>query len=96
MDAYLDPLAIVQSGPPQESVLEHEAQRLDQVQTCTRIGTQPHEVACIGGDLGFVEDDVKHLSGARFGVKFREVNLEKSVLRLRIKGLSGTKSNNFV
>ena len=67
-DAY--PLVIIESGTSQLSVVEFETQRMDQMQLSSGISTQAYNVARIGRDLWFVEDDVKHVTDERLATEF--------------------------
>ena len=67
-DAY--PLVIIESGTSQLSVVEFETQRMDQMQLTSGISTQAYNVARIGRDLWFVEDDVKHVTDERLATEF--------------------------
>jgi len=59
-------LVVIQAGAAHSTVRELEAQWLDQMQRAAGIGTQPDDVAGVGGNFGFVQDDMEHDSpGAR-------------------------------
>lgn len=54
------PFMVVEPGTTQALIVEHEAQRLDQVQPKAGVGAQPDQVAGIGRNLGFEEHHVEH------------------------------------
>ena len=53
-------LAIVEPGTPHLCLVEGESQRLDEVQIAPGVDGEPHEVAGVGGDLGFVKCYMEH------------------------------------
>jgi len=52
--------AVIQPGAAHRTLVEAEPQRLDEVQPRARVGAEPDDVAGVGRDLGFVQDDVQH------------------------------------
>src|SRR5690554_2369307 len=57
---HTGPLMIIESGATQAFIVEHETQRLDQVQAKAAISAQPDQIAGIGGYLRLVEHDIEH------------------------------------
>lgn len=55
---------IVQASPTQPTVVEGEAQRLDQVQTGASVRAETNHVAGVRRNFGLVEDDVEHARAA--------------------------------
>jgi len=51
MHAHLDELVVIEAGPPQRTLADIEAERLDQMQAAARIGGQPDHIAGIGRDF---------------------------------------------
>ena len=60
--AHPGQVAIVQPGAAQAPILEHEPQRLNQMQGRADVGTQAYDVAGIGRYLGLIENDVQHVA----------------------------------
>ncbi len=58
MNHDIGQLVIVESSPPQFSLLHPEPQWLDKMQRRSRVGTEPNDVARIRSDLGLNEDDM--------------------------------------
>ncbi len=56
---------IVQTCPAAGLVADIEAERLDQMQFGTGIGTHPNDVAGIGRDFRLEENNGKHVAGFR-------------------------------
>ena len=58
--ADLCPFSIIQPSATQLTIVQRESQRMDQVQEHAGIGAETYNVACIGCNFRFVQDDVKH------------------------------------
>lgn len=82
MNLDIHPFAIIQARSAQTSLVEAEAQRLDQVQPDTGIGAQAHDVAGIRWNLGLEEDDIEHRnqgSGHRLGPAREHENMVPNI-----------------
>ena len=51
---------IIQSGSPQESILQHKPERFHQMLRCAGIGAEPYDVSRVRGDFRVKEDDIEH------------------------------------
>ena len=60
MAMHLRVLVVVQSGAAHQSVLHGKAQGFYQMQGASRVGGKANDVARIGRDFRFYQDDVKH------------------------------------
>ena len=60
MPAHVGPLVVIQPGAAQQAVVHGKAQRLNEVQRAARIGRQADDVAGVGRNFGFNQNDVKH------------------------------------
>ena len=67
---------VVEAGSAEPGVVHREAERVDQVKVCPRVGTHPDDVACVGRYLGTVEHD----SGTREGRLAEELLEEPKIV----------------
>ena len=56
------PLSVVQSRSSKTAIIERETQRFDQMQAKAGVCGHSNDVAGVGGYLGFIQDDVKHVA----------------------------------
>jgi hypothetical protein len=54
-------ITVIQPGTADTFFFQVKSERVDQVQAHTRVRAQTHNVSGVWRDLGFIEDNMKHL-----------------------------------
>ena len=63
MLADLRHFPVVETGPPHAGFVEHESERMNQVQRCADVRAEPDDVAGVRRNLRLIEDQVEHDNG---------------------------------
>ena len=70
MPANVGKFMVIQSGALDPGIVPREAERFDQMQACTGIGTQPDDVAGVLGNFRLKQNHIDHdvfQEGAKVG-----------------------------
>ena len=80
VDGELKLVPVIQPGPLERAIVDGESKRLDEVEGATGRGAQARDVAGVGRDLRFHEDDVKRGVGKLVGIAYALRRLRHDVL----------------